>query len=148
MSQNLMTAAVVHEFGAPMKIEEVPIPTPAAGQVRIRVIASGVCHTDLHAADGDWPVKPKLPFIPGHEAVGYVDALGSGVTSFKEGDRVGSPWLHSACGECEYCITGWETLCTSQENTGYSVDGGFAPYMLAPAAYVARLPEGLDFVEA
>ncbi len=148
MSQDLMTAAVVHEFGAPMRIEEVPIPRPAAGQVRIRVIASGVCHTDLHAADGDWPVKPKLPFIPGHEAVGYVDALGAGVTSFQKGDRVGSPWLHSACGACEYCITGWETLCTSQENTGYSVDGGFAPYMLAPAAYVARLPEGLGFVEA
>lgn len=148
MSQDLMTAAVVHEFGAPMRIEEVPIPTPAAGQVRIRVIASGVCHTDLHAADGDWPVKPKLPFIPGHEGVGYVDAVGSGVTSLKQGDRVGSPWLHSACGECEYCLTGWETLCPSQDNTGYSVDGGFAPYMLAPAAYVVRLPDGLDFVEA
>ncbi|MEK6283438.1 MAG: alcohol dehydrogenase AdhP [Acidobacteriota bacterium] len=147
MSQR-MTAALVHEFGAPLRIEEVPIPTPAAGQVRILVMANGVCHTDLHAADGDWPVKPKLPFIPGHEAVGYVDALGSGVTSLRKGDRVGVPWLHSACGECEFCLTGWETLCPLQENTGYSVDGGFAPYVLAPAAYVARLPDGLDFVEA
>jgi alcohol dehydrogenase, propanol-preferring len=148
MSQNLMTAAVVHEFGAPLRIEEVPIPMPAAGQVRVLVMANGVCHTDLHAADGDWPVKPKLPFIPGHEAVGYVDALGSGVTSLREGDRVGVPWLHSACGECEFCLTGWETLCPLQQNTGYSVDGGFAPYVIAPAAYVARLPDGLDFVEA
>lgn len=147
MSQS-MTAAVVHEFGTPMRIEEVSIPTPGAGQVRILVMASGVCHTDLHAADGDWPVKPKLPFIPGHEGVGYVDALGSGVTSLRKGDRVGVPWLHSACGECEYCLTGWETLCPSQENTGYSVDGAFAPYVLAPAAYVVRLPDALDFVEA
>jgi propanol-preferring alcohol dehydrogenase len=143
-----MTAAVVHAFGTPLKIEQVPIPTPAAGQVRIRVMASGVCHTDLHAADGDWPVKPKLPFIPGHEGVGYVDELGSGVTSLHKGDRVGVPWLHSACGECEFCLTGWETLCPLQQNTGYSVDGGFAPYVLAPAPYVVRLPDGLEFVAA
>ncbi len=147
MSQT-MRAAVAHKFGEPLRVEEVPTPTPAAGQVRVLVTASGVCHTDLHAADGDWPVKPKLPFIPGHEAVGYVDALGSGVTSLREGDRVGVPWLHSACGECEYCLTGWETLCPFQQNTGYSVDGGFAQYVLAPAAYVARLPDGLGFVEA
>ena len=147
MSQR-MTAAVVHEFGAPLKIEEVAVPTPGPGQVRVLVMANGVCHTDLHAADGDWPVKPNLPFIPGHEAVGFVDELGAGVTSLKKGDRVGVPWLHSACGECEFCLTGWETLCESQQNTGYSVDGGFAPYVLAPAAYVARLPEGLDFIEA
>ena len=147
MSQR-MTAAVVHEFGAPLKIEEVAVPTPGPGQVRVLVMANGVCHTDLHAADGDWPVKPNLPFIPGHEAVGFVDELGAGVTSLKKGDRVGVPWLHSACGECEFCLTGWETLCESQQNTGYSVDGGFAPYVLAPAAYVARLPEGLAFIEA
>lgn len=147
MSQT-MRAAVAHKFGEPLTIEEVPAPTPAAGQVRVLVTASGVCHTDLHAADGDWPVKPKLPFIPGHEGVGYVDALGGGVISLREGDRVGVPWLHSACGECEYCLTGWETLCPLQQNTGYSVDGGFAQYVLAPAAYVARLPDGLGFVEA
>ena len=98
MSQR-MTAAVVHEFGAPLKIEEVAVPTPGPGQVRVLVMANGVCHTDLHAADGDWPVKPNLPFIPGHEAVGFVDELGAGVTSLKKGDRVGVPWLHSACGE-------------------------------------------------
>lgn len=143
-----MTAAVVHEFGEPLIINDVPVPAPAAGQLLIRVMASGVCHTDLHAADGDWPVKPTLPFIPGHEGVGYVDALGGGVTSFRKGDRVGVPWLHSACGECEYCLSGWETLCPYQENTGYSVNGGFAQYVLAPAAYVTRLPNNLGFVEA
>lgn len=147
MSQT-MKAAVVHKFGEPLAIEDVPVPVPAAGQVRVRVEASGVCHTDLHAADGDWPVKPKLPFIPGHEGVGYVDALGSGVISLREGDRVGVPWLHSACGECEYCLTGWETLCPLQQNSGYSVNGGFAEYVLAPAGYVGHLPKNLGFVEA
>lgn len=147
MSQT-MNAAVVHKFREPLSLEDVPVPTPSAGQVRIRVQASGVCHTDLHAADGDWPVKPALPFIPGHEGVGYVDALGSGVTSLREGDRVGVPWLHSACGECEYCLTGWETLCPLQQNSGYSVNGGFAEYVLGPAAYVGRLPSNLGFVEA
>ena len=114
----------------------------------MRVVASGVCHTDLHAAEGDWPVKPKLPFIPGHEGVGYVAAVGSDVTVLKEGDRVGVPWLHSACGTCEYCLTGWETLCQQQQNTGYSVDGGFAEYVLAPAAYVGHIPDSLGFTEA
>jgi propanol-preferring alcohol dehydrogenase len=143
-----MRAAVVHKFREPLTIEEVPVPEPGPGQILVRVASSGVCHTDLHAADGDWPVRPKLPFIPGHEGVGHVAALGAGVTSLKEGDRVGVPWLHSACGECEYCLTGWETLCPNQQNTGYSVDGGFAEYVLAPAAYVGRLPDGLDFVQA
>lgn len=143
-----MRAAVVRSFREPLTIEEVAVPEPGPGQVLVRVVASGVCHTDLHAADGDWPVKPKLPFIPGHEGVGHVAALGAGVSSLKEGDRVGVPWLHSACGECEYCLTGWETLCPSQQNTGYSVDGGFAEYVLAPAAYVGRLPDGVDFVQA
>ncbi len=143
-----MRAAVVHKFREPLTIEEVPVPEPGPGQVLVRVAASGVCHTDLHAADGDWPVKPKLPFIPGHEGVGHVAAVGAGVASLKEGDRIGVPWLHNACGECEYCLTGWETLCPNQQNTGYSVDGGFAEYVLAPAAYVGRLPDGIDFVQA
>jgi alcohol dehydrogenase, propanol-preferring len=143
-----MKAAVVHGFHEPLAIEELPIPTPGAGQVLVRVIASGVCHTDVHAADGDWPIKPQLPFVPGHEGVGYVAALGSGVTLLKEGDRVGVPWLHSACGTCDYCLTGWETLCPKQQNTGYSVDGGYAEYVLAPAAHVGRLPDRLDFIAA
>src|SRR5512143_1991590 len=142
-----MKAAVVHKFGQPLAIEDVPVPTPGPGQVLVKVVASGVCHTDLHAADGDWPVKPTLPFIPGHEGAGTVAALGSGVTNLKEGDRVGVPWLHCACGICEFCLAGWETLCPQQQNTGYSVDGGFAEYVLAPAAYVGRIPEGLSLNE-
>jgi propanol-preferring alcohol dehydrogenase len=141
-----MKAAVVHGFGRPLAIEEVPVPTPGPGQVLVRVVASGVCHTDLHAADGDWPVKPTLPFIPGHEGAGTIAAIGPGVTTLKEGDRVGAPWLHRACGLCEYCLTGWETLCPEQQNTGYSVNGGFAEYVLAPAAYAGRLPASVDFV--
>jgi propanol-preferring alcohol dehydrogenase len=143
-----MKAAVVHEFGKPLSIKDVPVPRPNSGQILVRVVASGVCHTDLHAIEGDWPTKPKLPFIPGHEAVGYVAAVGPDVTLLKEGDRVGVPWLHSACGLCEYCLTGWETLCQQQQNTGYSVDGGFAEYVLAPAAYVGHIPDNLDFTEA
>lgn len=143
----MMKAAVVHEFGKPLRIEEVPVPTPGPGQLLVKVMASGVCHTDVHAAYGDWPVKPILPLIPGHESVGYVAAVGSGVTGVREGDRVGVPWLHSACGVCEYCLTGWETLCPQQQDTGYSVNGGYAGYVLAPAAYVGHIPDGVDFVE-
>lgn len=142
-----MKAAVVRKFGSPLSLEDVPVPRPGAGQILVRVAASGVCHTDLHAAEGDWPVKPKLPFIPGHEGVGHVAAVGSGVKNLKEGDHVGVPWLHSACGICEFCLAGWETLCPQQQNTGYSVDGCFAEYVLAPAAYVGRIPEGLKSTE-
>ncbi len=143
-----MKAAVVHEFGKPLRLEEVSVPRPDSGQILVRVAASGVCHTDLHAANGDWPVKPALPFIPGHEGVGHVAAVGSEVTNLKEGDRVGVPWLHSACGLCEFCLAGWETLCPRQQNTGYSVNGGFAEYVLAPAAYVGHVPKNLDFESA
>jgi propanol-preferring alcohol dehydrogenase len=142
---SMMRAAVVHEFGKPLTIDQRSIPEPGPGELLVRVIASGVCHTDLHAANGDWPVRPTLPFIPGHEAVGYVAGIGAGVTGFKEGDPVGVPWLHDACGHCEYCETGWETLCEAQHNTGYSVDGGYAEYVIATAAYVGRLPEKPDF---
>lgn len=140
-----MKAAVVRAFGKPLTIEEVPIPTPGPGEILIKVVASGVCHTDLHAADGDWPVKPKLPFVPGHEGAGVVAAVGPGVTRVKEGDPVGVAWLHDACGACEHCITGWETLCEAQHNTGYSVDGAFAEYAIGSAAYVGRLPDRPDF---
>lgn len=140
-----MKAAVVREFGKPLSIEEVPIPTPGPGQILVKFEASGVCHTDLHAAHGDWPVKPQPPFIPGHEGTGYVAALGAGVKRIKEGDRVGVPWLHTACGCCQPCRTGWETLCAAQQNTGYSVNGSFAQYGLADPNYVGRLPDALDF---
>ncbi|SEJ22281.1 alcohol dehydrogenase, propanol-preferring [Azotobacter beijerinckii] len=142
-----MKAAVVHAFGKPLEIREVPVPSPGPGQLLVKIAACGVCHTDLHAAEGDWPVKPKPPFIPGHEGVGQVVAVGAGVTHIKEGDRVGVPWLHSACGHCEHCLGGWETLCHAQSNTGYSVNGGFAEYSLADAEYVGRLPDNVGFVE-
>jgi alcohol dehydrogenase, propanol-preferring len=144
----MMTAAVVRSFGAPLHIEQVPIPTPGPGQILVRLAASGVCHTDLHAARGDWPVKPRLPLIPGHEGVGYVVALGQGVRDLKEGDRVGVPWLHSACGNCKHCLGGWETLCETQQNTGYSINGSFGEYVVADAGYVGHLPPNLDFIDA
>jgi propanol-preferring alcohol dehydrogenase len=140
-----MKAAVVRAFRQPLTVEELPIPTPKAGEVLIKVIANGVCHTDLHAANGDWPVKPTPPFTPGHEAAGIVAAVGPGVTTLKEGDAVGVAWLHDACGRCEYCITGWETLCPHQHNSGYSVNGGFAEYVIGAADYVGRLPDRVDF---
>ncbi|MEJ0016608.1 MAG: alcohol dehydrogenase AdhP [Acetobacteraceae bacterium] len=140
-----MKAAVVRGFGKPLTIEDVPIPTPGPGEVLVKIVATGVCHTDLHAADGDWPVKPTPPFIPGHEGAGIVAALGAGVTTLKEGDPVGIAWLHDACGACEYCMTGWETLCESQHDSGYSVNGTFAEYAIGAAAYVGRLPDRPDF---
>ena len=143
-----MKAAVVREFGKPLVIEDVPIPEVPDGQVLVKVMASGVCHTDLHAANGDWPVKPALPFIPGHEGTGVVARVGRGVKLAKEGDRVGVPWLHTACGHCEHCITGWETLCGEQQMTGYSVNGGYAEYVLADPGFVGHLPANLGFEEA
>ena len=117
-----MKAAVVREFKRPLVIEDRPVPEPGDGQVLVKIEASGLCHTDMHAANGDWPVKPTLPFVPGHEGVGIVQRVGRGVTRVAEGDRVAIPWLGWACGECEYCMTGWETLCEQQQNSGYSVE--------------------------
>lgn len=143
-----MKAAVVNQFKEKLEIKDVPVPEIGHGEILVKIKACGVCHTDLHAAHGDWPVKPKLPLIPGHEGVGVVEAVGPGVTSIKVGDRVGIPWLHSACGECEYCLTCRETLCPHQLNTGYSVDGCYAEYCKAPAAYVVKIPDNLGFEEA
>ncbi|NZA27836.1 alcohol dehydrogenase AdhP [Luteimonas sp. SJ-92] len=146
MIPKTMKAAVVHAFGQPLRIEQVPVPEPGPGEVLVKMLASGVCHTDLHAADGDWPVRPSLPFTPGHEGVGTVAALGPGVTGLALGETVGIAWLHDACGHCEHCITGWETLCESQHNSGYSVDGSFAEYAIGAAQYLARLPAGADSI--
>ncbi len=143
----MMKAAVVHAFGQPLVIESVPVPQLSNGQILVKVAASGVCHTDLHAANGDWPVKPTLPFIPGHEGVGYVAAVGAGVRGIKEGDRVGVPWLHTTCGRCDYCLTGWETLCDRQQMTGYTVNGAYAEYVLADPAYVGQIPDGISLLE-
>lgn len=141
-----MRAAVVRQFGEPLTIEEMPVPEPGRGEIVVRIAATGVCHTDLHAARGDWAVKPSLPLVPGHEGVGHVAAVGPGVTHVKEGDAVGVPWLHEACGNCEYCETGWETLCPAQRNTGYSVNGTYAEYVLAKGDFVGHLPVGADLV--
>jgi propanol-preferring alcohol dehydrogenase len=143
-----MQAAVVEEFGKPLVLRDVEMPIPGVGQILVKTEACGVCHTDLHAANGDWPVKPKPPFIPGHEAIGSVVAVGGGVTTVKEGDRVGVPWLYSACGHCEYCLSAWETVCPDAQFGGYTKNGGFAEYILADPDYVAHIPSGLKSVEA
>jgi propanol-preferring alcohol dehydrogenase len=139
-----MHAAVVVEFGKPLAMQEWAIPVPGPGQILVKTEACGVCHTDLHAAKGDWPVKPTVPFIPGHEAIGIVVELGAGVIAVKEGDRVGVPWLYSACGHCEYCLSAWETVCADAKFGGYTQNGGFAEYILADPNYVAHIPRGLD----
>jgi propanol-preferring alcohol dehydrogenase len=143
-----MRAAVVHEFGQPLTVEEVATPVPDPGQVLVRVETSGLCHTDIHAAAGDWPVKPSPPFIPGHEGVGIIERVGAGVTRVQEGDRVAMPWLGWACGACEACASGWETLCPSAVYTGYTVNGGFAEYAVADAAFVGLVPPQIDPLDA
>ena len=143
-----MKAAVVREFKKPVVLEDRPIPEPGPGQVVVRIEASGLCHTDIHAANGDWPVKPTPPFVPGHEGVGIVERVGDGVTRVREGDRVAIPWLGWACGECEYCLTGWETLCERQKNSGYSIDGAWREYALAYGSFVGKVPEAMDPFEA
>ncbi len=141
-------AAVVHEFGSALSVEHVAASKLAAGQVRVKVEACGLCHTDIHAANGDWPVKPSPPFVPGHEGVGRVTELGPGVSEIAVGDRVAMPWLGYACGTCDFCVSGWETLCLEQENMGYSIDGGFGEYATAFARYVVKVPEALDSFDA
>jgi propanol-preferring alcohol dehydrogenase len=143
-----MRAAVVSAFDRPLTIEDRPTPEPREGEVLVRIETSGLCHTDIHAAHGDWPVKPGLPFVPGHEGVGIVERVGAGVTHPVVGDRVAIPWLGWACGECEWCIKGWETLCPHQQNTGYSRDGGYADFVVASARFVVPVPDGIDPLDA
>ncbi len=146
-----MRAAILKEIGKPITMEDVATPTPGAGEVLIQVEACGVCHSDLHLADGDWDLlRPitKVPLILGHEVAGTVAALGEGVTQLKVGDRVGVPWIFWTCGECEFCKEGRETLCLKQKITGCTVDGGFAEYMVAPATHAAPLPSILSAAEA
>ena len=143
-----MRAAVVTDFSKPLQIQDLPVPEPAPGQVLVRIEACGLCHTDIHAAHGDWPVKPQPPFTPGHEGVGIVERLGAGVTTRQVGDRVAIPWLGSACGRCHYCVSGWETLCEVQQNSGYSVNGAFAEYAVADAEYVVPVPDDVSSFDA
>ncbi|HEY5455687.1 MAG TPA: zinc-dependent alcohol dehydrogenase [Acidothermaceae bacterium] len=139
-----MKAAVVTDFHSPLEIQDLPIPEPGPGEVLVRIETSGLCHTDIHAAHGDWPVKPTPPFIPGHEGIGIIETLGAGVSTRTVGERVAIAWLGYACGECRYCIGGWETLCLKQENSGYSVNGTFAEYAIAPAAFATPVPDAVS----
>jgi alcohol dehydrogenase, propanol-preferring len=144
-----MKAAVVHDFSRPLAIEDVPIPEPGPEQVLVRIEASGLCHTDIHAARGEWPVKPGLPFIPGHEGVGVIERVGTGNPhGLEAGMRVALPWLGYACGDCEFCNTGWETLCESQQNTGFAINGGLAEYSVGYARQAVRVPDGIDPADA
>ncbi|WP_130011313.1 zinc-dependent alcohol dehydrogenase [Serinicoccus sediminis] len=143
-----MKAAVVPTIGAPLEIREIPVLEPGPGQVLVRVEASGLCHTDIHAARGEWPVKPTMPLVPGHEGVGTVVARGEGDSPVQEGDRVAVPWLGHACGHCRYCVGGWETYCLSPQYTGYTMDGGYAEYVLAYASHVVAVPDGVTSFDA
>ena len=140
-------AAVVEEFNKDLNLKDIDLPEPGPNEALVKVLTSGVCHTDLHAAQGDWPIKPGLPFVPGHEGVGEVVKLGPGEHTVKIGDLVGNVWLWSACGVCEHCRTGWETLCNNAEYGGYTVDGSFGEYMLVDTRYCAHIPEGADLLE-
>ncbi|HEY7616288.1 MAG TPA: alcohol dehydrogenase catalytic domain-containing protein, partial [Terriglobales bacterium] len=142
-----MRAMVLHTPApietSPLKSEELTLPLPRAGEVRIQVRCCAICHTDLHIAEGDLQL-PKLPLIPGHQIVGTVDALGENVRSLKPGDRVGIPWLHSTCGECDYCRHRFENLCERARFTGFHDDGGYAEYALAREDFAFPLPEAFS----
>lgn len=146
-----MKAAVLRALAEPLALEEINTPTPVNHEILIRVIACGVCHSDLHLARGEWDLlKPitKLPLVLGHEITGTIAEIGEGVEGFAIGDRVGVPWLHYTCGQCEYCQSGRETLCGKQQITGVTVDGGFAEFVKAKASHTAKLPDNLSFAEA
>ena len=143
-----MKAAVAEKHGGKLIVKDIPVPEVGPGQVLVKIHSSGVCHTDVHVVDGDWPVKSILPIIPGHEGAGIVVKVASNVTNVKVGDRVGVPWLHSACGECEFCTSGWETLCLKATCTGFSAQGCFSEYVVAPGSHVSPIPDAVSFEQA
>jgi propanol-preferring alcohol dehydrogenase len=146
-----MKAAILQEFKKPLVLEEVPRPVLEANEVLIQVEACGVCHSDLHLADGDWPqlaAITKKPVILGHEIAGHVVERGASVREFQVGDRAGVPWIYWTCGECEFCQGGDENLCVKQEITGVTVDGGFAEFLRVSASHAVKIPEGLSAIEA
>jgi alcohol dehydrogenase, propanol-preferring len=146
-----MRAAVLHAFKQPLVFEDVPRPVPGPADVLIQLEACGVCHSDLHLADGDWPqlaAATKKPLILGHEIAGRILERGESVRDLQPGDRVGLPWIYWTCGECDFCREGNENLCIKQKITGVTVDGGFASFISAPASHVVRIPDGLSAVEA
>jgi len=146
-----MKAAILREFKAPLTLEEVAQPKVDADEVLIEVEACGVCHSDLHVADGDWPqIVPitKRPLVLGHEIAGRVVEKGASVNRLEVGDQVGVPWVHWTCGECEFCREGNENLCVKQKITGVTVDGGYAEFVKAPASHALKIPNGLSSVDA
>jgi propanol-preferring alcohol dehydrogenase len=146
-----MKAAVVQEFKEPLVVEEVETPTVGPDEVLIKVEACGVCHSDLHLAEGDWPQfkkRVRVPFIPGHEVVGTVVEKGKAVNSFSIGDRAGVAWLYWTCGECELCKEGLENLCPAQSITGATVNGGYAEFIKAKASHTLKVPASLDSEQA
>jgi propanol-preferring alcohol dehydrogenase len=146
-----MKAAVLHEFKQPLVMEDVDRPEPGPGDILIRVEACGVCHSDVHVADGDWPQFAKIvkkPLILGHEIAGRVVDKGATAGDFSVGDHVGVPWLHWTCDECDFCRAGYENLCTAQKITGVTIDGGFAEFVKAPASHVEKIPPGLSSLQA
>jgi alcohol dehydrogenase, propanol-preferring len=142
-----MTAMVLHRVGSPLRAESLPVPEPEPGQVLLRVRACAVCRTDLHLVQGELPPS-KLPVIPGHEIVGVVEKLGEEVTAFKIGDRAGVPWLGWTCGSCKFCISGRENLCDQAKFTGYTLDGGYADYVVADARFCFPIPRAFQDIEA
>jgi alcohol dehydrogenase, propanol-preferring len=142
-----MRAMVLEQPGKPLRLVELPVPEPGAGQVLVKVAACAVCRTDLHVVDGELP-EPKLPIVPGHEIVGQVVRVGPGVERFRAGERVGIPWLGYTCGACRYCAADQENLCDRARFTGYQIDGGYAEYTLADARYCFRVPGGYGDAEA
>jgi alcohol dehydrogenase, propanol-preferring len=146
-----MKAMVLHDPGpietAPLHLENVPVPDPGIGEIRLSVAACGVCHTDLHEVEGDL-VPHGLPRIPGHEIIGTIDALGDGTGTLAIGDRVGVAWLHSTCGTCHYCTLGLENLCDSATFTGYDVDGGYAEHVVVPESFAFRIPDSFSDANA
>jgi propanol-preferring alcohol dehydrogenase len=146
MTHKTMRAHVITSYRQRPEIRAVAIPTPGPGEILIRVVACGVCHSDIHAIDGDWEPAATIPLIPGHEVTGHVVAHGPGVSSPSLGQAVGVAWLASACGHCEFCLKGMETICPSAEATGYTRDGGYAEYIVTRADFVVAIPENVDLV--
>ena len=131
----------------PLNYEDVAAPRPRSGQVQIEITACGVCRTDLHVVEGDLPQK-QAPLIPGHQIVGRINQLGANVSGVAVGERVGVAWLHSTCGRCRFCNSQRENLCERSQFTGWTVNGGFAEYVAAPAEFVYQLPDGFDDLQA
>ncbi|MSR31789.1 MAG: zinc-dependent alcohol dehydrogenase [Gemmataceae bacterium] len=143
-----MKAALLRDFNKSIEIEEVPIPRPKPNQALVKIQASGLCHTDIHTMHGHWPVKPRLPVIPGHEGVGIIESMGGKVLGWKTGDRVAISWLGRTCMECYFCKSGQENYCSGQFHSGYSINGCHAEYAVADARFLSRVPAGIADHEA